>query len=572
MLLREISAHFPRGHLCAIVGPSGSGKSTLLKVIAGIREPEEGTIHWEGRDLAADRDLDPHEIGYVPQFGISFDLLTVAESMDTAIRLRVGGLDHEAREQWAAQILRDAGLEEIADRRAGVLSGGQKRRLALAIEMATRPMLLLCDEVTSGLDTKSEDEIVHLMRRLATDGPGRTVLSVTHSVRHLELHDSVAVLFEGRLVFHGAPELLRHYFTITGPEHLFDFLETRPADAWAASWRKHRAAYYASLTDIEKPVARASDDPLPSPSVEETFPVDKTEPGGEPSGFRHPAWLTQFRVLLTRQRRLLLRDRGQLLLQLALLFGFPCLVVIFAWDGLPQIQNLSGPPIPNAVQQLLADASFSLEAVRVGGLVSGLVMFQVILLTLMGSNNSAREIAGQRAIFEKEKFAGLRASAFLASKAAYLALILAAQSLWMALFVNTICHFPGDLPSQALMLFVVDAAMTSMCLGISAQMKTADQASLVSVYLVGFQLPLSGAVLALPQAVGWITRPFIAAYWGWSGYLETMRDTRFYDVVQMTTRNGTTLAPFAVCGSVLMAHIIAGLILAYFGARESRWD
>ena len=567
MLLRDISAHFPRGHLCAVVGPSGSGKSTLLKVIAGIREPEEGSVHWEGRDLS-ERDLDPHEIGYVPQFGISFDLLTVAESMDTALRLRAGGLDRETREHWADEILRDTGIEEIRDRRAGVLSGGQKRRLALAIEMATRPMLLLCDEVTSGLDTKSENEIVALMRRLANDGPGRTLLSVTHSLRHLELHDSVAVLYEGRLVFHGAPELLPHYFSIPGPEHLFDCLALRPADAWRDSWKKHRGTYYASLADAEKPVVRADDDPLDSPPVEETFPARQSNE--EHEEFRHPAWLTQFRVLLTRQRRLLLRDRGQLLLQLALLFGFPCLVVIFAWDGLPQIQNLSGAPSTNVMQQLLEDARFARQAASVGGLVSGLVMFQVILLTLMGSNNSAREIAGQRAIFEKEKFAGLRTSAFLASKAVYLAVIVAAQSVWMALFVNTVCHFPGDVASQAAILFAVNAAMTSMCLGISAQMKTADHASLVSVYLVGFQLPLSGAVLALPKALGWITRPFIAAYWGWSGYLETMRDTRFYDLVTMTARTG--LAPFAVCAWVLLAHLMAGLMLAYFGARESRWE
>jgi ABC-type multidrug transport system ATPase subunit len=576
MLLRDISAHFPRGHLCAIVGPSGSGKSTLLKVIAGIREPEEGTIHWEGRDLSSERDLDPHEIGYVPQFGISFDLLTVAESMDTALRLRVGGLDRDTRAQRAMEILRDAGLEDIADRRTGVLSGGQKRRLALAIEMASSPILLLCDEVTSGLDTKSEDEIVHLLNRLAHDGPGRTVLSVTHSLRHLELHDSIAVLCEGRLVFHGAPELLTHYFSISGPEHLFDCLEERPSDGWRTSWRKHRANYYASLIDAETPVARAIDEPPEEdvPPVEDTFSAagmaSREVDAEDPSGFRHPSWFTQFSVLLTRQRRLLLRDHGQLLLQLALLFGFPCLVVIFAWDGLPQIANLVGSPSQNAIQQLVENTSFTLQAVRVGGLVSGLVMFQVILLTLMGSNNSAREIAGQRAIFEKEKFAGLRTSAFLASKTVYLAAILAAQSLWMALFVNTICHFPGDLLSQAGILFAVNAAMTSMCLGISAQMKTADQASLVSVYLVGFQLPLSGAVLALPKALGLVTRPFIAAYWGWSGYIETMRDTRFYDIVQMTSR--TDLAPFLVCVWVLLAHILAGLLLAYFGARESRWD
>jgi hypothetical protein len=407
------------------------------------------------------------------------------------------------------------------------------------------------------------------MRRLASDGPGRTVISVTHSMRHLELHDSVAVLYEGRLVFHGAPELLSHYFTIGGPEHLFDALETRSPDAWRSSWRKHRPAYYKSLVDVETPVARAGDEPIESPPIEEIFSAEKKEPK-EAEKFEQPAWFTQFRVLLTRQRRLLLRDRGQLVLQLALLFGFPLLVVIFAWDGLPQIANLAGPPSPNAVQVLMENVSFSLQAVRVGGLVSGLVMFQVILLTLMGSNNSAREIAGQRAIFEKEKFAGLRTSAFLASKAVYLAIILAAQSIWMALFVNTVCHFPGDPFTQACILMAVNAAMTSMCLGISAQMRTADQASLVSVYLVGFQLPLSGAVLALPQFLGWMTRPFIAAYWGWSGYLETMRDTRFYDVVQMTSRTGLT--GYGFCAWVLMAHVLAGLVLAYFGSRESRWD
>jgi ABC-type multidrug transport system ATPase subunit len=573
MLLREISAHFPRGHLCAIVGPSGAGKSSLLKVIAGIREPEEGTVHWEGRDLASERDLDPHEIGYVPQFGIAFDLLTVAETMDTALRLRVGGLDREARRQRALEILRDTGLEEIADRRTGVLSGGQKRRLALAIEIASRPVLLLCDEVTSGLDARSEDEIVALLGSLAHDGPGRTVLSVTHSLRHLELHDSIAVLYEGRLVYHGAPELLPHYFSIPGPEHLFDCLQLRPADAWAASWRKHRPNYYASLADAETVVAPATEEPIASPPVEETFATDlrlAEPPEQEEAGFRAPSWFTQFNVLLTRQRRLLVRDTGQLLLQLALLFGFPCLVVVFAWDGLPQIANLAGPPAQSAIEQLMQDTSFMLQAVRVGGLVSGLVMFQVILLTLMGSNNSAREIAGQRAIFEKEKFAGLRTSAFIASKSVYLASLLALQSVWMGLFVNTVCHFPGDLLTQIGSLFAVNAAMTSICLGISAQARTADHASLASVYLVGFQLPLSGAVLALPHAIGWMTRPFIAAYWGWSAYLETMRDTRFYDVVQMTSR--TELTAYAVCIWVLLAHVLVGLFLAYFGARESRWD
>src|SRR3954463_16596270 len=90
-LLHEISARFPPRHLCAIVGPSGGGKSTLLKLIAGIRVPDEGTVLWNGRDLE-EQDLEPQEIGYVPQFSVAFDQLSVEESVESALRLRVGGM------------------------------------------------------------------------------------------------------------------------------------------------------------------------------------------------------------------------------------------------------------------------------------------------------------------------------------------------------------------------------------------------------------------------------------------------------------------------------------------------
>ncbi len=197
-------------------------------------------------------------------------------------------------------------------------------------------------------------------------------------------------------------------------------------------------------------------------------------------------------------------------------------------------------------------------------------MFQVVLLTLMGSNNSAREIAGERLIFEKEKYGGVRPLSYVLSKAVFLTFLVVAQSVWMAVFVNVICHFPGDLPSQIALLVMVNAAMTSISLGISSLMKTPEQASLVSVYLVGFQLPLSGAVLALPSAIGWITRPFIAAYWSWSGFLESMRDTRLYDIVLDVTQ--THLSAVPVCFWVLGTHVIIGLFLAYMGSKNSQWE
>jgi hypothetical protein len=256
-------------------------------------------------------------------------------------------------------------------------------------------------------------------------------------------------------------------------------------------------------------------------------------------------------------------------LQLALILGFPCLVVIFALDGLPQIQSLSLQHSGDMLGTIKENAAYLASASRAGSLVSGLVMFQVILLTLMASNNAAREVAGERLIFEKEKFGGLNAGAYVASKAVFLLILVAAQSFWMMMFVKMICRFPGDPLSQFAILALVNAAMTAVCLAISSFARTAEQASLISIYLVGFQLPLSGAVLALPEAIGWITRPFIAAYWGWSGYLQTLLDTRFYEVVRDISQ--TTISPGVLCFWVLASQVMIGFFLAAAGCRNSRW-
>jgi len=112
--------------------------------------------------------------------------------------------------------------------------------------------------------------------------------------------------------------------------------------------------------------------------------------------------------------------------------------------------------------------------------------------------------------------------------------------------------------------------MTAVSLGISGVMATAEQSSLVSVYLVGFQLPLSGAVLALPDWLGKATRPFIASYWGWAGFLQTMQETRFYNaVVQMTQ---TPLMPVNVVVWILLGQAMVGLLMAYWGCRGGRWE
>ncbi len=600
LLLSDVSGQFQRGDFVAVIGPSGCGKSTLLKLISGIAPGEEkGIIRWDGRDLS-EEDFKPSEFGYVPQFSIAYDELTVEECVDYSARLRVAGLSSELRGEMVARLLEEVGMSEFHDRRVKVLSGGQKRRLALAMELVSSPPILLCDEVTSGLDPQSEDDIVTLLRKVARDG-NRLVLSVTHSLKHLESYDAVIVLYQGVQAYGGKPEHLAHYFRVDDPNHIYGQLESRDAEGWQNSWRKHGSAFVKTVTTEADEGGRAlasaetaktliscpecgTSAPdtlrycrecgsrlLPDlPASGSDASTEVARESEENDSLKPPGAFSQFVTLVDRRFRIFFRSHAQLWLQAGLVFGFPCLVALFGWNGLPQIRNLSMGLDLNVVQQLTEAKDFLIQASKVGSLVSGIVMFEVILLTLMGANNSGREIAAERPIFEKEKLSGLSVLAYVASKVLFLGMLCAVQSLWMGLFIHVTCAFPGELGGQLLFLFLVNAAMTSVCLAISSLLATAEQASLASIYLVGFQLPLSGAVLALPVWLGPLVRPFVAAYWSWSGILQTLRGERYYDIVNQVIQ--TSLSPANVCIWVLGIHLLVGILLTCHGCMKTRLD
>lgn len=539
LILQSIHASFLNPSFSAILGPSGCGKTTLLKMIVGILEPSEGTILWKGRNLATEGDLPPGQIGYVPQFSIAYENLTVAENVITACRLRLANTPFLSIHQKAQTLLKDVGLSETANRPTHLISGGQKRRLALAMELVSSPSLLLCDEVTSGLDPQSENEILYLLHRLSREKKC-LILNITHSLQQLELYDSITVLYQGHLAYHGTPTHLLSHFDIPHSDHLFTTLTSQPPETWAMP-----------------PSALSPDTDLIQESDHETFPAIASP-------------LNQFGTLLHRRFKLFFRDRSQLALQILLLFLFPALVVLFAYQGLPQIQNLNMGQNVDLLQQLKETIFFTAQTSKVGSLVSGLILFQVILLTLMASNNAAREIVAERPLLEKEKLAGLSPSSYIASKITFLFFLMIAQSFWMAFFVKIICRFPGNFLPQFFLLTLVNSAVTAICLAISSWSRTPEKASLTSLYLVGFQLPLSGAVLALPHWLTPLVQPFIATYWSWSGLLQTMREERIYDLVVAISE--TSIAPLPLCLWALGAHTFIGFFLAYLGCGRSQWE
>lgn len=584
-LLDNVSFNVPRGHFMAIVGPSGCGKTTLLKAIAGMIAETDGRFFWNGHDLA-EEDFEPSEIGFVPQFSIAYDQLSVDENVESAARLRCRFDSVDDLDDSIDNALEVTGMEGIADRDVKILSGGQKRRLALAMELVSNPRLLICDEVTSGLDPRSEHDIVDLLHEISRS-EGRIVISVTHSLSHLDMYDSILVMHQGCVAYHGSPKTMLHYFGVSSLEEIYPKLQDREGPSWCRSWGKHRDSYYSRMEKEREQKILSGE--LPDPDAvrravkageaeaeeegAEAVRSDSTEaPAVEGQGDAPedsipelPGFFTQFFCLLGRRWRIFFRDRSQLILQLVMILLFPVLVAMFTDKGTGQIVGLSAT---QDVQTLQKDMEAQQLNMKTGSAVSGIIMFEVILLGLMGSNNAAREVAGERAIMEKEKYAGMRPSAYLGSKLAYLSVLVLVQSVWMFAFVDFFWDRGGGL-THLLFLILADAAMTFVCLGISSLARSADQASLLSIYLVGFQLPLSGAVLALPEQVEGFIRPFISAYWAWSGSISALKSDVYNAVKNVLD---TDLTPALLCYVVLGVHVACGIAASYAGIRRSRWE
>ena len=533
MLLSDISLDVAPGEFVAIIGPSGCGKSTLLRSLAGIQPLASGVATVAGHPAGTLHERYPMAIGYLSQYGAFHDDLTVGEILNFAVALRLpANISSDEKNKWLSYVIELSQLEPLLRQRYRTLSGGQMRRIALAEALIGNPPFLFLDELTSGLDPHSEEELMHWLASLAHKS-GKTILLVTHAVNNIELCDSIIFLNRGRLVYHGDYASFASSF-----------------DAGSV------AEVYRMADQITAPVVERREIAHGEPMA-----IDPVQPPGS---------IRQFWTLARRQALLLARDRGQMILQVALLLTFPVLVAIFAMKGLPEVRNLSLSLESNITKTLSDELLYMKDAFHAASLVSGLAMFQVILLTLMGANNGAREIAKERHIVSKELGMGLSVMAYTTVKLCTVAVFSLAQSFWMTWFVKAVCGFPGDFGMQFVLLFAATFAMSVTCLAISAAASSPEKASLLAIYHVGLQLPLSGAVLALPEAITWVTRPFISAYWGWSGYLKTLQPYRLYDVVKDATK--TYIAGSEVSLAVLILHAVIGFVLAcYFVEKRSKF-
>jgi ABC transport system ATP-binding/permease protein len=225
LILEDVSFVAEPGQFIGILGPSGAGKSTLLGALSGLKPADNGKILINDTDFYGNLNQLRSMFGYVPQDDIVHGDLTTLEALTFAARLRLpAGTPRPAIDALVQQTMASLGLTERKDLRISLLSGGQRKRVSVGVELLRRPPLIFLDEPTSGLDPFSEFKLMELLRRLADTGC--TVICTTHVMENVFLMDQIAVLLAGKLLFQGPPDAARARFGVSRLSALYDMLQT----------------------------------------------------------------------------------------------------------------------------------------------------------------------------------------------------------------------------------------------------------------------------------------------------------------------------------------------------------
>jgi ABC transport system ATP-binding/permease protein len=486
-LLNNISIDARPGTLTAIIGPSGAGKSTFAKQVAGSTHPTSGRVTFEGHDIHAEYASLRSRIGMVPQDDVVHGQLTVKQALMYAAELRLPpDTTREDREQVVNQVLEELEMTKHLETRVDKLSGGQRKRASVALELLTGPSLLILDEPTSGLDPALDRQVMTMLRQLAD--AGRVVLVVTHSLTYLDVCDQVLLLAPGgKTAFYGPPSQIGAELGTTNWADIFSSVAGDPDEAG----RRY--------------LARSGPPPQAEASTDE--PADL----GKPS---KTSVRRQFSTIARRQMRLIVSDRGYF----AFLAMLPFIMGVLSLS----VPGDVGFGIPNPMGDAPNEPGQMLVLLNVGAI-------------FMGTALTVRDLIGERAIFRREQAVGLSTTAYLLAKVCIYAVFAIVQSS----IVTTITVLGKGGPTQGSLsflpptaeLYVVMAATTvaSAMLGLllSALAKSNEQIMPLLVVAVMSQLVFSGGMIPVTDRLvldqlSWFT----PARWGYAASASTVDITK----------------------------------------------
>ncbi len=481
-LIQKVSLTARPGTLTALIGGSGAGKSTLSRLIAGATCPTSGSITFEGHDIHASFASLRSRIGMVPQDDVVHRQLTVSQALSYAAELRLPpDTSKEDRAQVVAQVIEELGLTKHADTRVDKLSGGQRKRASVALELLTGPSLLILDEPTSGLDPALDLQVMTMLRQLAD--AGRVVLVVTHSLSYLDLCDQVLLMAPGgKTAYCGPPDQIEATMGTTNWAKIFGMVGADPDEA--------NRRFLAQLTP-------------PPAGAEAEKPADLGAPA-------RSSTRRQFATIARRQIRLIVADRAYFIF-LALL---------------PFVMGALSLTVPGSTGFHVADP---------GGDGSDEPGSVLMLLTMaavfMGTALTIRDLIGERPIFRREQAVGLSTKAYLLAKMAVFFVFAVIQSA-IATTITILgkgapTRPPLLLGSATLELYVATAAMcvaaAMVGLVLSSLARSNEQIMPLLVVSLMLQLVLCGGMVPVTNRIGLDQMSWaVPSRWGYAAQASTV--------------------------------------------------
>lgn len=485
--LRNVNLSEGSGKLVAIMGASGAGKTTLLNVLSGMDTPTKGEVKINGINLHKEKHKTKGIIGYIPQDDLLIEELTVYDNLYYNAKLVFRNISEEEIDIRVNKVLNNLGLNHIKDLVVGnplnkKISGGQRKRLNIGLELIREPAILFVDEPTSGLSSKDSENVMELLREITLRG--KLVFVVIHqpSSEIYKMFDNVIILDNGGYqVYYGNPvEAIVHFKTIdnqinsdigecprcgtVNPETVFSIIEARIVDEYGRGTDKRK------VTPLEW--HKHYKDTIPSQAGTETY-----ENLPEPT--KIPGWFKQLKIYFTRDLFSKLANKQYLTLSL---LEAPILGFLLAF-----------------VLRYVDDPSNPVYIFRRNDNVMPYIFMCTIVALFLGLIVSAEEIYKDRKILKREAFLNLSRSSYLFSKIGILFILSAIQAFLFVLVGNSIMGIKGMYFDYWLMFFSIAAFANVLGLNISSAFNSAVTIYILIPFLIIPQMVLTGAMFSFDK-------------------------------------------------------------------------
>ena len=607
ILIHDISITIPPRKFVALVGGSGTGKSMLMDALNGLRPVQEGTVLYNGQDYYKHLAAFSTQLGYVPQDDIIHRDLTVDRALYYAAKLRLpSDFTEEQIKQRINEVLEDVEMTFRRGLLVSKLSGGQRKRVSIALELLANPSVFFLDEPTSGLDPGLDRKMMFLLRKLADKG--HTIILVTHATNNINTCDYVCFLAQGgRLAYFGPPSDAKTYFEKMDFAEIYSALEPTeqnkniPAEAEA---RFRASPYYQKY--VKEPLDQG---PAGRARVIDATIAVKPPKRGDP--------MKQFILLSMRYLELLKNDTGNLLI---LLLQAPIIAAILFFLAAPGVFSSSNvvtcPPqnnIPDTVgnkydcqnvvnalntsqgEQLIAQKGLTKdEALQQsisqgsGGDAQKILFIMAFAAVMFGCINGAREIVKEEPIYRRERTVNLGIVPYMLSKVVVLGVLCLVQSAILVVVVSFKAPFVHGTFLPPFLEIYISMALTSIAglmlgLAISALAPNNDRAtSFIPIILIP-QVIFSGIIFPLDNPFLQFIGSFFAARWSMaamgssvglhgdklgSGKDFAYQGTLFSSVNQSSVQLSATIHLILMWFALIVMIVVLGAATAYFLKRK----